>query len=385
MSRPRLHGWWLLLALAAAWPLSAQADARKAEVEQKLAALRAELGELQSQQQALSSQRSADEAALREAERAISQARRALRQRETELATQEAELQRLRDEESTLRARLDVQRRALETLVRAVYALGRHEQLKLLLAQDSIDQLNRRLAYHRYLQRDRLQRVSGLLGALAELARVSAAAGEQAALAAAARLAAEQALAQLQARREQRGAALQALQQQLRDGQARMRALGRDEAALSALLESLQDVLADIPRELAQARNLAQQRGRLPLPAQGRLRVGYAGTLPDGRPSQGWWIEAATGSEVRAVAHGRVAFAEWMKGYGLLVILDHGEGYMSLYAGNEALLVEAGDWIEAGQAIASAGESGGFSAAGVYFELRRGGRPLDPAGWVKRR
>jgi murein hydrolase activator len=87
---------------------------------------------------------------------------------------------------------------------------------------------------------------------------------------------------------------------------------------------------------------------------------------------------------VRAVGHGRVAFADWMKGYGLLLIVDHGDGYMSLYAGNESLLKDVGDWVQAGEQVAAAGRSGGQDASGLYFELRRNGRPVDPQGWLAR-
>nr|WP_225444801.1 peptidoglycan DD-metalloendopeptidase family protein [Pseudomarimonas arenosa] len=149
-------------------------------------------------------------------------------------------------------------------------------------------------------------------------------------------------------------------------------------------METLSDALADIPDQALSERQVAGQRGRLLRPLQGKLRAAFAGKLPDGRPSSGWWIEALTGAEVQAVAHGRVVFADWMRGYGLMLIIDHGEGFMSVYAGGEALLVEPGDWVEAGVAVATAGQSGGFAESGVYFELRRQGKPLDPASWIKR-
>lgn len=374
----------LLIGLLASALAAAEAP-RQAEVEQKLAAVRVELQAVQQRQQALDGERGALEDALRGAERELSRATRTVREREADVIAQQAALQALEGLRGEMQVKLDGQRAGLEALVRAVYALGRHEQIKLLLAQDSIDQLNRRLAYHRYLQRDRLQRVSDLLAALADLARASQAVATQAAVAETAQREAVAAVDALQQRRIERGKALAALEAELGDNKTRLRALGRDESALTALLSTLKDVLADIPRQLEQSRALAQQRGQLPMPADGKLRVGYAGTLPDGRPSSGWWIEVARGSEVRAVAHGRAAFADWMKGYGLLLIVDHGEGYMSLYAGGEALLVAAGDWVEPGQVVAIAGESGGFPAPGVYFELRRGARPLDPATWLRRK
>src|SRR5690606_9322735 len=108
------------------------------------------------------------------------------------------------------------------------------------------------------------------------------------------------------------------------------------------------------------------------------------GTLPDGRRSNGWLLGASAGTEVRAIAHGRVAFADWLRGYGLIAIIDHGDGYMSLYAQNDALLAEAGAWVRPGDVLATVGSSGGQQEAALYFELRRNGRPVDPATWLRR-
>ena len=96
-------------------------------------------------------------------------------------------------------------------------------------------------------------------------------------------------------------------------------------------------------------------------------------------------IAAPAGSEIGAVAHGRVAYSDWLKGYGLVLIVDHGEGFITLYAHNEALLKDVGDWVRRGEALATAGASGGRSESGVYFELRRNGRPQNPVAWLTRR
>jgi septal ring factor EnvC (AmiA/AmiB activator) len=110
----------------------------------------------------------------------------------------------------------------------------------------------------------------------------------------------------------------------------------------------------------------------------------YGGTLPDGRKSEGVLIAAAAGTTVKAVADGRVVFSDWMNGYGLILIVDHGNGYMSLYAHNDALLRDAGDSVRRGDALASVGNSGGQGRAALYFELRRNGQPVNPDAWLKR-
>jgi len=124
-------------------------------------------------------------------------------------------------------------------------------------------------------------------------------------------------------------------------------------------------------------------RGRLNWPLRGKVVVRFGATAVDGeRSSQGVLIAAKDGSEVRAVSHGRVVYADWLRGYGLLLIIDHGEGYLSLYGYNETLLKEAGDWVDAGEVVATSGDSGGRKTAGLYFELRRDGKPIDPAAWM---
>ena len=127
----------------------------------------------------------------------------------------------------------------------------------------------------------------------------------------------------------------------------------------------------------------AERRGRLPWPLAGKVAVGFGSSDDSGRAISGIVLAAATGAEVRAVSHGRVAYADWLKGYGLILILDHGDGYMSLYGYNESLLKDVGDWVDAGEAIATAGSSGGRQNAGLYFELRARGKPLDPRSWLK--
>jgi len=126
------------------------------------------------------------------------------------------------------------------------------------------------------------------------------------------------------------------------------------------------------------------QVGGLGWPASGALLAGFGARMPDGRRSDGLLIAAPAGSPVKAVADGMVAYAEWMTGYGLLLIVDHGNGTMSLYAHNDALLRHAGDRVRQGEAVATVGSSGGHGRPALYFELRRGGVPVNPGGWLRR-
>lgn len=373
----------LLLALAAA-PAWA-ADAEQAEAEARLHAVRAEIARLGAEQRRLDEARDAASRELREADGRVQAALAALREGEAALAAQEAELARLEAERSEQEQRLGAQRAELAGLLRSSYALGRHEQLKLLLAQDRIESAERALGYARVLQRQRLSRIDTLRTELAALLQLAAAVEAQRGEVEAAVALQRSQVEALEGERGERRALLARLERERGKTVRQLDALEQDEKALLALIERLTDVFADIPPALGAGEALASQRGRLPWPLQGRVRGAFGGTLPDGRRSGGWLIEADAGAEVRAVSHGRVAYADWLNGYGLIVIIDHGEGYHSLYAHADALLCEVGDWVDAGAAVARAGSSGGIAEPSLYFELRQRGRAVDPKAWLRRR
>ena len=379
----------LLLALhglpAAGAQDPAQRKRQETEAAQKLEQVRTQIRTLTQQQRQLEGERGEAARAVREADQQVGAAARALRQTEAGIATREAELARLERAKATLEQRLSSQRETLSALMRSAYALGRHEQLKLLLAQDRVADLARVMAYHRYLQADRSERIRGLLDELQALADLAKQVEDKRAELLATRDAQQRQLAELEDQRAQRRALVAELDARHKDSAARIAALGRDEKALVQLLERLRDALADVPRQIEDGRPFAQRRGTLPWPLSGALLTGFGGKLPDGRASEGWLIAGTAGAEVRAISHGRVAFADWLKGYGLIVIVDHGDGWMSLYAHNDALLRDAGDWVRAGDPLASVGSSGGQGRAALYFELRQNSKPVDPRNWLQRR
>ena len=371
---------------AAALPAAAQpADREKKEAaaEQQLQQLRKQIKTITAEQRDLEGERSAASQALRAADAEVGDAVRALRRTEAGIATTEIELRDLQAEQARLEAGLSEQREALAALVRSAYALGRHEQLKLLLAQDRMADLARVLAYHRYFQADRQERIAGLIEELQALATVAQRIQDQRDVLSAA-LAQQQAdLAALESQRAERAKVLAGLESGFKDRAARLAALGRDEKTVLKLLEQLRDAVADIPRQVDDTRPFASRRGQLGRPLAGTVLAAFGGKLPDGRGSDGWLVAGTAGAEVRAVAPGRVAFSDWLKGYGLLVIVDHGDGWMSLYAFNDALLKDVGDWVRAGDPLATVGSSGGQGRPALYFELRRSGQPQDPKPWFK--
>lgn len=373
------------LAAAPAAGLAADRADKEAAAERQLQALRKQIQGITARQRESEGERSAASRELREADARVGEAVRALRRTEAGIATTEDELAALQVRKKKFEAGLSQQREALAALVRSAYALGRHEQLKLLLAQDRMADLARVLAYHRYFQADRRQRITGLVAELGELAKVAdrIQAQRQALSEALARQQAE--LESLEAQRAERAGLLARLEAGFKDRAARLAALGRDEKDVVKLLERLRDAVADIPPQVDDTRPFASRRGQLPAPLDGRVLAAYGGRLPDGRGSEGWLLAGTAGAEVRAVAPGRVAFADWLKGYGLLAIVDHGDGWMSLYAFNDALLRDVGDWVRAGDPLASVGSSGGQGRPALYFEIRRNGQPQDPKPWLKPR
>jgi septal ring factor EnvC (AmiA/AmiB activator) len=376
-----------LLALAGA---SAQTPAGKADesaeeiaARQKLESVRGEIRALSAEMRATSDEKDAASAALREAELAIAEATGEVAAVDARLAGQQAEFDALEAKRAALATTLASQREALAELLRSAYALGRGEELKLLLQQEDVDTIARVLAYHRYFQRARVERIDDLMVDLRELAEVQQRIASSAAELNATRERRRAEVAALDQRRAERARFLADLDARLNDQRARLAVMAKDEKGLLGLLERLRDVFADIPRKPDGAEPFASLRGRLVMPVRGQVSTRFGGSDANGRRISGWLIDAASGSEVHAVARGRVAYADWLKGYGMLLILDHGDGYMSLYGYNDALRRDVGDWVAPGETIAISGASGGQRAPALYFELRLNGEPINPKTWLR--
>lgn len=376
----------LAFACVAAGSLHAQDPAKASEAKQaerKLADVRAQIRQLGEELKSTSGERSEASDSLGQLETAISAALEVIGQLDAELAAQTAELETLDQRRQQLTKTLGRQREALAVLLRSAYALGHNEELKLLLQQEDVGAIARVLAYHRYFQRARVERIDGLLVDLKQLADVQTEiAGKQQQLAGL-RSQREAEVAALESGRGERQALLQAIDARIDAQKARLALMSRDEKNLLELLERLRDLFADIPKTLDGSEPFARLRGRLVRPLPGKVRTAFGGTDESGRSISGVLIAAESGTPVKAVARGRVAFADWLKGYGMLMILDHGDGYMSLYGYNESLRKDVGDWVSAGEVIASSGASGGQKSAALYFELRLNGKPINPKPWLR--
>lgn len=366
-------------------PVAAQDAPRDAaEVEAELRQLRERIAAITEQLGERRAAADAEQDALAEAERRLAGLARTLRETEAALDVVRADLDALRRRAIELEQQVEDQRSRLADQLQAAYRLGSQSRLRTLLNAEDPNRISRQLAMHGYLGRARAELVDALIASRRELDAVLETTRERelelATLGERQRSAVD---AQRDARSE-RANALAALQARIRDDEQELAQRQSAVAELAALLERLSSVLADIPPELA-ARPFAELRGALPMPIQGRVRAAFADRRNAESTWQGWLIDAETGDEVRAVAYGRIAYAEWLRGYGMLLIVDHGDGWMSLYGHNQALLADVGDWVEPGQVVALAGASGGEAATGLYFQLRHQGEPVDPAPWVRRR
>ena len=368
----------LLLALAAAaGPCAARGSAknpRQAAAQARLEAVKKQIAELTRKQRDASTRRDALSAALARQATALDAAARSVRESDRAIAAKRDQLAQLDAKRKPIRARLDRQRQALAELLRAAYALGRGTDLRLLLGDDDIARIGRALAYSRYFQRDRIRRIRGLMQDLTKLQTLTQQIAAQKKALESERAQRKSRLQELDRARSHQRALLAKVKDTL-DAQGRqLKQLERNRRNLDRLVERLGNVFADIPGKLPDDTPFARRKGHLPWPVHGRLRSSGNGVT----------IDARRGSTVRAVAHGRVAFANWLRGYGMLIIVDHGNGWMSLYGDNESLQREVGDWVNAGDPLGTAGiEAGGHE--GVFFGLRHHGRPVNPRPWLSRR
>jgi septal ring factor EnvC (AmiA/AmiB activator) len=357
--------------------------AQEAQARQRLEQVRGQIKALTDAQKDTSAKRGDAVAALRDRELKIAATAKELRSLDAQLAAQQGKLGDLLRQRAALDAELKNQRDALAALLRSAYAMGRGEELKLLLAQDNAADIARMLAYYGYFERARLGEIGALLKNLEALAKVQNEIEAQQAMLKTSRDERANQAQQLDAERVARKQTLDQIDATLKDQKGRLAALGKDEKALTDLIARLRDIFADIPKTLAGAEPFAALHGKVPWPLHGRIVERFGSNTGGGQVSQGVLIAAKGGSEVRAVSHGRVVFADWLRGYGLLMIVDHGDGYLSLYGYNETLLKDVGDWVDAGTVVATSGDSGGRPTPGLYFELRYKGKAIDPAAWLK--
>ena len=376
----------LILLLIAAVPAAAQSDdGELAKVkERELEEVRDRISTLKQSMRESAGSRDRVTTELQAAEIEISEKRIRLKELERERDYSRKRKDELDDQILQRKAELEHESGELAEQVRAAYMSGGQERVKLLLNQRDPATLGRLLSYYRYFNDFRADNIQTVTGHISELAALhSQVAAEEARLAGLARERYDE-LTKLNVAQEKRRTLLATLQNRLSSEGREVEQLAAQEKDLTRLIDELTRILSDYP--ISSENPFSEHKGRLTWPVAGTLLHDFGQPrVSDRLRWNGVVLAAPRGREVRSVYHGRVVFSDWLAGLGLLVIVEHGEGYMTLYGYNETTLKSAGDWVAPGDVIATVGDSGGQSRAALYFEIRRGTQPLNPRQWVTRR
>ncbi|MBS5841354.1 MAG: murein hydrolase activator EnvC [Pseudomonas sp.] len=404
----------------------------RAQTQQQLEATRQDIGELKKLLGKLQEEKSGVQKDLRSTETDIGKLEKQVEELQKELKKSEGELLRLDSEKKKLNSAKVEQQRLIAIQARAAYQGGRQEYLKMLLNQQHPEKFARTLTYYDYLSQARLEQLKGFNETLRQLANVEADINQQQAQLLTQKSDLDSQRAELDKVKAERQQVLATLNKDVKDRDQKLQAREQDQADLAKVLKTIEETLARQAREAEAARQkalLAQQeaerkrqreaesvvtdaprkpvkstpgalvssagvsyggpfsqaRGKLPWPVDGRLLARFGESRGDDARTKwdGVMISAGAGTQVHAVHGGRVVFADWLRGAGQLVILDHGNGYLSLYGHNQTLLKSAGDIVKAGEVISTVGNSGGQATPALYFAIRQQGRPSDPAQWCR--
>jgi murein hydrolase activator len=329
---------------------------------------------------------------LRASERGVSEANRKLREIAAQHQAARADLARVGEQSRSLEAAIAAQQHELGQLLALRYTSGQQDYLRLLLSGRDPNKTARELYYYSYISRAQAEFIGTLRSNLAGLAQLSSEARDKSAELAELEARQREGRRELLAQQAERRKVLASLSQQIRSQRREIKSLQRDEARLSRLVDELAKAHPPgasglrnerLPESGSDGLAFATLKGKLRLPVRGELINRFGSPRNDsGLSWKGLFIRSASGQEVHAVAVGRVVFADWMRGFGNLMIIDHGQSYLTIYGNNEALLKQVGDRVATGDAVATVGNSGGNQDSGLYFEIRYQGKAFDPLRWV---
>jgi len=386
MSNLRLTGAALAVLVCTLWLSPGAFQARAAGAAAKEAELKQVRGRIESIRRAIhadAEKRDNLAGQVKAAELRIQTARERLSDVRSRRIASENRLAELEAEQAVTGKRIEAERGALAAELKVAYMNGRQEQLKLLLNQQDPARLGRMMAYYGYFGRARAERITQISEHLAHLELLTENIASEAEKLRA--IEADQArdVKALAGARDQRARTLAQVQSKIKNRNDELAKLQREARALEKLVEELRRAIEEFP-ELAE-QPFQRVKGKLPWPVKGSLLARF-GQLRAGGPLkwQGVVINAPRGTQVRAPYYGRVVYADWLPGLGLLVVLDHGGGYMSLYGHNEQIYRRVGDRVSPGDPLAAVGDAAGLGKPGLYFEIRKGRAALDPGGWLAR-
>ena len=320
---------------------------------------------------------------LKQSDEEIGALLKQIQQTQTQLREEQARLKKLRLEQTQLHQLQTEHQRHLSQQVIASRNMGDESALRLWLAQDDPQQSQRLMRYFSYFNQARVENIEHTMAELVRLDQIAELIVQQ-----------EQALKSteqsllnknktLSSKRKDQQRILANLSKKMNTESQRLTQKQADRKRLENLLAEVETILANSPRQNDE-RPFNKMKGKLPRPVAGRVLKAFGNANSETMSRwEGWQIGVQEGAEVRAIHHGRVVFSDWLRGFGLLLIIDHGQGYLSLYAHNETLLRDVGSWVNGGDVVAAAGRSGGLTDPALYFEIRYQGRPQDPAVWIR--
>ncbi|WP_226703584.1 murein hydrolase activator EnvC family protein [Microbulbifer elongatus] len=350
-------------------------QARLAEIKQRIESLQQELNQVKSERDQLLKD-------LESNEKDISELLQRIDKIKSDMQSRGEKLQELKQEEKQLEdSRRSMQRR-VEQEVAAAYRLGRQEQIKLLLNQQDPQHIARQLRYHDYFLKQRSRVIGDYVSTLEQLSTVSTGIQREQDTLARERSQLEEKRRDLVSAQKSRQRTLDKLARQLASKSGELDQLHSDRSRLQRLVDEVGRAIASLINPSDQT-PFAKQRGRMQWPTSGRRANAYGQRRANGITWTGVTLRANEGAPVKAIHRGRVVFADYLRGQGMLIILDHGDGYMSLYGHNQSLNRAIGEWVERGDTIAKVGNTGGISQPGLYFEIRRHGKPQDPTVWCR--
>jgi len=380
----RLSRTSLLLALVLSWAALGQED-EEARARAQLARLQQDMSKLSTELKADLARRSALRDALRRSEEAIGRIQRDITTNVDKLARSQAQLADLREQRHELLVARGRQQDLITREIQTAYQMGKQGQLRVLLNQEDPSTLARAMTYYDYFYQARQDHIARYLDIIERIDILEPEISEVQLTLANTRETLDRKRAELLAQQERRKVDLDKVNAGIKNKDQQLQAMGRDREELERLLVVIEQAIAEmeVPEEY---QAFANARGAMPWPVSGRPSNRFGSLRGSGKMRwQGLVIPASEGSSVNAIHHGRVVFADWFRGSGLLLIIDHGEGFMSLYAHNQALLRDVGEWVSPGSAVATVGNSGGQQQPALYFEIRRDGKPTNPGPWLASR
>lgn len=371
----------LLALLVSSLPCPSLAQHDEEETREKLQELEADIKNITEEMSDASSRQTELQQQLRQAEVELGTLQRQISENQQALQSGAKELVALQEKEAELAQARDKQQARIAQELKTAWQMGRQGEIKILLNQENPHTVARSLGYYRYFFKARNTLLEQYRATLRELAELQQRIDSTQADLAARGETLKQQLTELTAAQANRKLAMEELNASISNISAELKQKEQDRKQLEEVLRAIEEAVVELelPSNFA---SFQSAKSRMPWPVDGKPSNQFDRPRNDGKMRwQGVTIPAKEGTTVKAIHHGRVVYADWLRGSGLLLIVDHGDGYMSLYAHNESLLREVGEWVTAGTPISTVGNSGGEEQAALYFEIRHNGKPTNPANW----